>query len=74
MPACPKCDNTTALPVSFTWWGGFLGPKLFSVVKCANCNTQYNSKTGRPSTRAIVIYTIVGVVIVLGLLIALTSL
>ena len=60
---CPRCQNTQADPVSFTWWGGVLGPKLLTHVKCANCAAKYNGKTGRWNTTAIVIYTVVLTVI-----------
>ena len=71
--SCPSCSNSNATPVRFTWWGGFLGPKLFKVVKCSACNKQYNGKTGRPNTTAIIIYVGAGVIIVLAFLLALSS-
>ena len=37
---------------------------MFNVVKCVSCDTQYNAKTGRLNTTAIIIYTAVGVVLV----------
>ncbi len=54
--ACPKCGSTDAKKVSFTWWGGALGPSLFSLVKCNSCGTEYNSKTGKPAQNSILIY------------------
>ena len=60
---CPRCTCPHAQPVNFTWWGGFLGPKLLNHVKCVNCGFGYNAKTGRPNTTGIIIYTIVGAVI-----------
>jgi transposase-like protein len=68
-PLCPKCGEAAAKKLSFTFWGGALGPALFNAVKCMNCNTQYNGKTGMPLTRAIILYQLVGlaVVVVLGL-------
>ena len=57
---CPKCGDTSAEKVKYTWWGGMLGPRLFNIVKCNNCGTSYNGKTGQSSTTAIVIYTVVG--------------
>ena len=54
-PACPRCGNTQATRVRFTWWGGALAPKLFSVVKCTQCLKRFNGKTGKSLTRAIVI-------------------
>ncbi len=56
---CPKCGGTNAQPVKYTWWGGALGPKMMTHVKCRNCNTQYNGKTGKSNTRGILLYNIV---------------
>lgn len=56
---CPNCGQTNAAPVGYTWWGGVIGPKMLSHVKCQNCNTQYNGKTGKSNTQGIVIYSIV---------------
>lgn len=55
---CPKCGSTDAKKVSYTWWGGFLGPKMFNHVKCNSCGTTYNSKTGKSNTPAIIIYNV----------------
>ena len=65
---CPSCSNTYANKVGFTWWGGALGPALFTHVKCYRCGNAYNGKTGRSNNTAIAIY--VGVSTVLGLIIA----
>ena len=52
-------------PVKFTWWGGILGPRLLSHVKCQNCGTAYNGKSGASNTTGIVIFMVVlGVVAV----------
>jgi hypothetical protein len=53
---CPKCGQTNATKVGFTWWGGALGPRMFSQVKCQNCGTEYNGKTGKSNQQAILIY------------------
>lgn len=60
---CPKCGNSNAQKVTYTWWGGMLGPRMFNIVKCNNCGTSYNGKTGQGSTTAIVIYTVVALVL-----------
>ena len=65
---CPKCGRPGSKPVSFTWWGGVLGPKLFHHVKCLGCGCAYNGKTGRSNTVAIIIYSVVVAVITLLLL------
>ena len=71
--ACPKCQATQASAVSFTWWGGMLGPRLLHHVKCAWCGAKYNGKTGASNTKAIAIYSVVVLVIIVvaaGLLFA----
>ena len=62
--SCPKCQNANAQQVSFTWWGGVLGPKLFTHVKCQSCGAKYNGKTGKDNTTNIVIYFAVVAIIV----------
>ena len=61
---CPKCRNANAKQVSFTWWGGVIGPKLFTHVKCQECGAKYNGKTGKDNTTNIIIYfAIVGIIV-----------
>jgi hypothetical protein len=61
---CPKCTTPDPKQVKFTWWGGLLGPKLLSHVKCVNCGSAYNGKSGKSNTQGIVIYSLVAVGIV----------
>ena len=42
--SCPKCHCTDAIAVTFTWWGGLVGPKLLSHVKCTPCGTNTMGK------------------------------
>ncbi len=51
--------------MGFTWWGGILGPKILSHVKCGSCGTQYNGKTGKDNTTAIIIYSVVVFLVVM---------
>jgi rubredoxin len=62
--ACPKCGSTNAKKISFTWWGGALGPALFNLVKCNTCGTEYNGKTGKPTQNSMLIYLAVSFVLV----------
>lgn len=62
---CPKCQAASASKVGFNWWGGALGPRLFHVVKCNQCGTQYNGRTGGKLTTVIIVYQVV-VLLVLG--------
>jgi hypothetical protein len=66
---CPKCSSARARKVSFTWWGGVLGPSLMTHVKCEDCGTTYNGKTGASNTGAIIAYSIVVGVIAVALVI-----
>ena len=57
--ACPKCGTADPKTLSFTWWGGALGPKLLTHVKCLNCGYKYNGKSGSDNTANIAIYFVV---------------
>lgn len=60
---CPNCGSTDAKKVTYTWWGGLLGPNMLTHVRCNKCNTEYNGKTGQSNTNNIIIYTIVSLVL-----------
>ena len=64
---CPKCRSTGAERMKFTWWGGILGPKVLTHVKCPACGHAYNGKTGRDNTTGIVIYSVIIGILALGL-------
>lgn len=56
---CPKCGLADSVLAKFTWWGGALGPRVLTHVKCPNCSHKYNGKTGKDNTTGIVIYSLV---------------
>jgi uncharacterized Zn finger protein len=56
---CPKCSAPDPQLLKFTWWGGALGPKMLTHVKCQNCGNKYNGKTGGDNNAGIAIYMIV---------------
>jgi hypothetical protein len=60
---CPKCGSTDVKKVSYTWWGGALGPSLLKQVRCNNCKTEYNGKTGKSNSTNILIYFLVTFVV-----------
>lgn len=66
---CPKCQRPDPEKVGFTWWGGVIGPRMLSHVKCRWCGTQYNGKTGQSNTTGIIIYSVVifAIALVIGL-------
>jgi hypothetical protein len=54
---CPKCAaDVEPLPVGFTWWGGFVGPKMLKHVECPACHARFNGETGTSNEGAIRLY------------------
>ncbi len=66
---CPQCGGTNAEKVRFTWWGGVLGPKILTHVKCPQCGKAFNGKSGKDNTTGIVIYSAVVAVVILGMVV-----
>ncbi len=59
---CPNCDAPgDAQRVAFTWWGGLVGPAILTHVRCNECGSCYNGRTGKSNNLAIAIYIGVGV-------------
>ncbi len=67
---CPKCQSSDVKRVTYTWWGGILGPKLFNLVRCNQCGEQFNGRTGASSKKAIRIYFLVSSIAVVLIAIA----
>lgn len=66
---CPNCLSYNIEKVRYDWnWGGAIGPILFSTVRCMNCGTQYNGKTGRSGGAGETIYRAFGLILVAVLL------
>ena len=68
---CPHCQKTDPEEIKFTWWGGVLGPKMFHHVRCLQCGKTYNLKTGKSNDVAIMIYTVVGLILGIGIMLLL---
>jgi len=66
---CPKCGSKNVEPVRFTWWGGTLGPRLLNHVKCKECGTTYNGKTGKSNLPYIILYNLAIILIVASILV-----
>jgi len=65
---CPECGANDADRVTFTWWGGIIGPAILTHVECATCGTLYNGRTGKSNNQAIAVYFVVGILLgVLGM-------
>jgi hypothetical protein len=59
--------------MKFTWWGGVLGPKILSHVKCPGCGFGYNGKSGRENTVGIAIYCVVVAAVVMAFFVVLVA-
>jgi hypothetical protein len=66
---CPNCGAEGARRVKYTFWGSVYGPRLFSHVRCQECRTTYNGKTGGsniiPAIIGLFIQAMAGIVILL---------
>jgi hypothetical protein len=73
---CPNCGAPgDATRIWWTPWGGLVGPAMICHVRCNDCGTTYNGKSGEYNTTAIIIFVVVSVVIgaalgVLGIVLA----
>ena len=74
---CPKCQSGDIKKLTFTWWGGLVGPALFTHVKCQRCGATFNGKNGKDNTTAIALYLgVVGLLVIgicIGIVIAMRS-
>lgn len=59
--------------MSFTWWGGLIGPRVLTHVKCPGCGHGYNGKSGKDNTTGIVIYSIIVGIVALGFVVVLIA-
>jgi transposase-like protein len=67
--ACPRCQSPNVNRPTFTWWGGALGPKLFSHAICKGCGFGFNFKTGKSNTGAITAYVAISTTIAIVILV-----
>ncbi|MBK7434652.1 MAG: hypothetical protein IPI66_12675 [Chitinophagaceae bacterium] len=56
---CPKCGSLNVEAVKYTWWGGWLGPKMFHHTRCGDCQFRFNRKTRKSNTVPIIIYSLI---------------
>ena len=47
----------------WTWWGGLVGPAIFCHVKCQQCGTTFNGKTGKSNQTVIVLWLVISAII-----------
>jgi predicted RNA-binding Zn-ribbon protein involved in translation (DUF1610 family) len=68
---CPRCGESGATRVTWTPWGSFYGPALFTHVRCPGCGYAYNGRTGRSNLIPAIIFVLVplmGILLILGFL------
>src|SRR4029079_751933 len=59
MHSCPRCRAATAELVTYTFWGGTLGPRILGLARCRTCSQTFRARSGRTATTGIAIYCIV---------------
>ena len=64
---CPRCGERGAKRVTWTPWGSFYGPALFTHVRCPGCGYAYNGKSGRSNLIAAIIFVSIPLLIILGI-------
>jgi predicted Zn finger-like uncharacterized protein len=65
---CPRCGARGARRLTWTWWGSFYGPALFTHVRCPDCGYGYNGRTGGSNLIPAIVFVTIPAVIILGLL------
>jgi len=53
---CPRCQASGARRVTWTPWGSFYGPAMFTHVRCQECGCKYNGRTGRSNLIPAIIF------------------
>jgi hypothetical protein len=65
---CPNCRTKgQATKVTWTWWGGFIGPLIINTVRCNRCGTHYNGDSGDYNGGRIAIYVLICMLIPLAI-------
>jgi hypothetical protein len=68
---CYKCGCPYAKRITFTMWGGIVGPRMLNHVKCVRCFSTFNAKTGQSNNTAIFIY--VGVCLTIAIILGIVA-
>lgn len=67
---CPQCGQAAGQRIRYTWWGGLIGPALLSLTVCRACGHQFNSKTGQPAKKGIIVYNVIAFATVIVFVVA----
>ncbi|HBP22395.1 MAG TPA: hypothetical protein DEA08_32025 [Planctomycetes bacterium] len=46
-PPCPECESLLQVPQPYSDWGGMWITSLFKTVRCLDCSTEFDSRTGK---------------------------
>jgi DNA-directed RNA polymerase subunit RPC12/RpoP len=64
---CPTCGKQAAKRVLWTFWGSFYFTALFKHVRCEECGTKYNGKTGKSNLVPALMCVSIALLLILGL-------
>jgi ribosomal protein S27E len=65
---CPRCRARGPKKVTWTPWGSFYGPAMFSHVRCQECGYAYNGKTGGSNLIPAILFVAVPLIGILGII------
>jgi DNA-directed RNA polymerase subunit RPC12/RpoP len=61
---CPSCGAKRPQRVIWTFWGSFYGPALLNHVRCTECGTKYNGRTGGSNLIPAIIFVLVPLILI----------
>jgi predicted Zn finger-like uncharacterized protein len=65
---CPRCGARGPKKVTWTPWGSFYGPAMFTHVRCQECGYAYNGKTGGSNLIPAILFVTVPLVGIFGII------
>jgi ribosomal protein S27E len=65
---CPRCGARGPKKVTWTAWGSFYGPAMFTHVRCQECGHAYNGKTGGSNMIPAILFVAVPLIGILGII------
>jgi hypothetical protein len=68
---CPRCGAEGPTKVNWTWWGSYLGPRLFHQVSCPQCAHSYNGLSGGSNIGAMIVFITIPLLGIAGIGVAL---
>lgn len=62
---CPRCGSSDIHKVEYSWWGGLVSPALVHQVRCKKCGKAYDGTTGKDTTRKVLLYIVISIILLI---------